>query len=244
MQPLNSKQLKKLHEAYNSVYEVKKSDERQNFERTVINSIGVYMVSEGYSEDDVVEFLCNSSPEDVFELFVHCSNSEVLNSYITEEGFIYGKNLQIEGAIYEKLHLLDEGVRREIKKKIEQGIGWLWDKGTGALGNVVNWATGRGARRQWSQRYGPRRVTGTAGNWQKPTQTPVPGTKRTVATAAVAGGTLGKPLYDAATGALGSTGAQFQWPIKFDKPTSPQNPSSRYKGFTYNEKGEVTGFEK
>ena len=73
MQP--SKELKGLVESYGQVGATD-YQERKELERTVVNTIGVHMVSEGYTEDDVKEFLSTSSTGKVVERFEEALENE------------------------------------------------------------------------------------------------------------------------------------------------------------------------
>lgn len=114
MQPSN--QLKGLVEAYSHVGS-EETAELKILEKTIVNTIGVYMVSEGYTEKDVVEFLSTSSEGKLCERFEEALESGVASSYITEEGKFDTKLRYVEGAVYERL---DEGVRSAIGTAIKR----------------------------------------------------------------------------------------------------------------------------
>lgn len=99
MQPSN--QLKGLVEAYSHVGS-EETAQLKMYEKTVVNTIGVYMVSEGYGEDDVVEFFATASEGKIGDKFAEALDSGVATQYITEEG-AFDTNLRyVEGAIYER----------------------------------------------------------------------------------------------------------------------------------------------
>ena len=149
MQPSN--QLKGLVEAYSHVGS-EETAELRILEKTIVNTIGVYMVSEGYTEKDVVEFLKTSSDGVIFEKFAYAFRSGTSFQYINEN-FEYDTNHRyVEGAIYERL---DEGVRSFIAKvsrrakpflkKLQQATGFGLGPGKGGKRKLVTTGAGTAA---------------------------------------------------------------------------------------------------
>lgn len=108
MQPSN--QLKGLVESYSKVG-TEDYNEIKEFEKTLVNTIGVYMVSEGYSESDVKEFVSTASAGKLVERFEEALESETALPYINEEGNFDTKLQYVEGALYARL---DEGIRSAV----------------------------------------------------------------------------------------------------------------------------------
>ena len=168
MQPSN--QLKGLVEAYGQVG-TEEAALMKILEKTVVNTIGVYMVSEGYSEDDVVEFITTASAKKLEDKLDEALESGVATKYITEEGSFNSHHISVPGAIYEKAGLgqLIRGVQGA--KNIN--LGQMLRGGKRLLQKI----TGFGAR--------PRTTTQKVGDKLVQTTTPT-GTKRKVTTAGAA----------------------------------------------------------
>jgi hypothetical protein len=80
MQPSN--QLKGLVESYNSVYANRQElEEAKVVAESVINSVGVYMVEQGYTESDVSDTSSIAKIDDVFEESLH---SQTVYSHLNE----------------------------------------------------------------------------------------------------------------------------------------------------------------
>lgn len=107
MQPSN--QLKGLVESYGNVGSTD-YHENKKLERTLVNAIGVQMVSEGYTEDDVEEFVSESSDGKLLAKFKEALQNESVTAYITEDGTFDTKLRYVEGAIHARLH--EQGGRR------------------------------------------------------------------------------------------------------------------------------------
>ena len=117
MQPSN--QLKGLVESYSKVG-TEDYNAIKEFEKTLVNTIGVYMVSEGYSESDVKEFVSTASAGKLVERFEEALESETALPYINEQGNFDTKLQYVEGAVYARL---DEGIRTAVSsasKKVWQ----------------------------------------------------------------------------------------------------------------------------
>lgn len=108
MQPSN--QLKGLVESYSKVG-TEDYNAIKEFEKTLVNTIGVYMVSEGYSESDVKEFVSTASAGKLVERFEEALESETALPYINEQGNFDTKLQYVEGAVYTRL---DEGIRSAV----------------------------------------------------------------------------------------------------------------------------------
>lgn len=108
MQPSN--QLKGLVESYSKVG-TEDYNAIKEFEKTLVNTIGVYMVSEGYSESDVKEFVSTASAGKLVERFEEALESETALPYINEQGNFDTKLQYVEGAVYARL---DEGIRTAV----------------------------------------------------------------------------------------------------------------------------------
>ncbi len=116
MQPSN--QLKGLVESYGKVG----SDdyhENKKLERTLVNAIGVQMVSEGYTEDDVEEFVSEASDGKLLAKFEEALQNESVTAYITEDGTFDTKLRYVEGAIHSRL---DEQGQRVMRNRMRGGI--------------------------------------------------------------------------------------------------------------------------
>jgi len=167
MQPSN--QLKGLVEAYTHVGS-EETAQLKMYEKTVVNTIGVYMASEGYDKSDIIEFLSDASEGKIGEKFQVALESGVASKYITEEGEFNTNLRYVEGAIY-------EGARSFIMK--------------GATGlkrfikSIPRKTTGFGAK--------PKVTTNPSSGTTIIKQT---GSKRRTATAAVGSGTAAAGLED------------------------------------------------
>jgi len=83
MQPSN--QLKGLVESYNSVYANRQElEEAKIIAETVINSVGVYMVEQGYTESDVKEFFKTSSIAKIDDVFEESLHSQTVQPHLNE----------------------------------------------------------------------------------------------------------------------------------------------------------------
>lgn len=153
MQPSN--QLKGLVEAYGQVG-TEEASLKKILEKTVVNTIGVYMVSEGYSEEDVVEFITTSSAKKLEDKLDEALESGVATQYITEEGTFNSHHIGVPGAIYEK-RIYQEGWGQAIRKGAER-IGL--DKMLGAGKRLLQRITGFGARpKTTTKKIGDKTVT-------------------------------------------------------------------------------------
>lgn len=129
MQPSN--QLKGLVESYGKVGN-DDYHENKKLERTLVNAIGVQMVSEGYTEDDVLEFVSESSEGKILAKFNEALQNESVTAYITEDGTFDTKLRYVEGAIHARLH--EQGGRRN-------------RRGSGAKGGVTPAQIGGGIQK-------------------------------------------------------------------------------------------------
>ena len=140
MQPSN--QLKGLVESYGKVG----SDdyhENKKLERTLVNAIGVQMVSEGYTEDDVAEFVSEASDGKLLAKFEEALQNESVTAYITEDGTFDTKLRYVEGAIHARL---DEQGQRKMSNRMRGGVSL--DSITSALKRAGEWlAPSRGSSR-------------------------------------------------------------------------------------------------
>ena len=118
MQPSN--QLKGLVESYGKVGTTD-YHENKKIERTLVNAIGVQMVSEGYTEDDVLEFVSESSEGKILAKFKEALQNESVVAYITEDGTFDTKLRYVEGAIHARLHE-QGGNRRHRRGRVKGGI--------------------------------------------------------------------------------------------------------------------------
>jgi|13_taG_2_1085334.scaffolds.fasta_scaffold01280_5 hypothetical protein len=83
MQPSN--QLKGLVESYNSVYANRQElEEAKLIAESVINSVGVYMVEQGYTESDVSDFFKTSSIAKIDDVFEESIHSQTVYPYLNE----------------------------------------------------------------------------------------------------------------------------------------------------------------
>jgi hypothetical protein len=83
MQPSN--QLKGLVESYNSVYANRQElEEAKVVAESVINSVGVYMVEQGYTESDVSDFFKTSSIAKIDDVFEESLHSQTVYSHLNE----------------------------------------------------------------------------------------------------------------------------------------------------------------
>ena len=175
MQPSN--QLKGLVEAYSHVGS-EETAQLKMYEKTVVNTIGVYMVSEGYTENDVAEFLSTASEGKIGDKFFEALDSGVATQYITEEGKFDTNLRYVEGAIYERL-----------------GMGMLQKAGQGLLNfvkSIPRRVTGFGAK--------PKVTTNpTSGT----TIIKATGNKRRIGTTAVGTGTVAAGIEDKDKEAIG-----------------------------------------
>ena len=135
MQP--SKELKGLVESYGQVGATD-YQERKELERTVVNTIGVHMVSEGYTEDDVKEFLKTASAGKVVERFEESLENETATAYITEEGKFDTKLRYVEGAIHArlnevKLNIFQTDPKTDLAKRAHDAVGRFTKRVAGAL---------------------------------------------------------------------------------------------------------------
>jgi len=99
MQPSN--QLKGLVESYNSVYANRQElEEAKVVAETVINSVGVYMVEQGYNESDVKEFFKTSSIAKISDVFEESLQSEGVQKHFNQETNLFETHLRyIPGAM-------------------------------------------------------------------------------------------------------------------------------------------------
>jgi len=185
MQPSN--QLKGLVEAYTHVGS-EETAQLKMYEKTVVNTIGVYMASEGYDKSDIIEFLSDASEGKIGEKFQEALESEVASKYITEEGEFNTNLRYVEGAIYESAKTLIMKGATGLKRFIKGGF---------------RKTTGIGAK--------PKVTTNPVSGTTIIKQT---GSKRRTATAAVGSGTAAAGLEDkdkeairAQVGKLRSAGA-------------------------------------
>jgi hypothetical protein len=99
MQPSN--QLKGLVESYNSVYANRQElEEAKVIAETVINSVGVCMVEQGYNESDVKEFFKTSSIAKIRDVFEESLQSEGVQKHLNQETNLFETHLRyIPGAM-------------------------------------------------------------------------------------------------------------------------------------------------
>tara|TARA_A100001201_G_scaffold116337_1_gene99984 strand:+ start:145 stop:1632 length:1488 start_codon:yes stop_codon:yes gene_type:complete len=141
MQP--SKELKGLVESYGQVGATD-YQERKELERTVVNTIGVHMVSEGYTEDDVKEFFEKASAGKIVERFEEALENETATSYITEDGKFDTQLRHVEGAVHARLY--EKGGASHVVKAITEAEKYKGMSGLQAFTSIVkNTFTGRGA---------------------------------------------------------------------------------------------------
>lgn len=168
MQPSN--QLKGLVEAYGQVG-TEEAALMKILEKTVVNTIGVYMVSEGYSEEDVLEFITTASVKKLEDKLDEALESGVASQYITEEGAFNSHHISVPGAIYEGKYA---GIGRLVQGAKNINIGQMLRGGKRLLQKI----TGFGAR--------PKTTTRKVGDKLIQTDTPTGGKRKalTVGTAA------------------------------------------------------------
>jgi len=99
MQPSN--QLKGLVESYNSVYANRQElEEAKVIAETVINSVGVCMVEQGYNESDVKEFFKTASIAKISDVFEESLQSEGVQKHFNQETNLFETHLRyIPGAM-------------------------------------------------------------------------------------------------------------------------------------------------
>ncbi len=116
MQPSN--QLKGLVESYGQVGSTD-YHEYKKIEKTLVNAIGVQMVSEGYTEVDVEEFLSEASDAKLLAKFKEALQNESVTAYITEDGTFDTKLRYVEGAVHARL---DEQGGRTMRNRMRGGV--------------------------------------------------------------------------------------------------------------------------
>jgi len=186
MQP--SSQLKGLVESYQNVYEnAEYTQDIKVFAKHVVNTIGVYMVGEGYSEQDVKDFVSTASVGKLFERYNEAYETASVSSYLNEEGLFESKLKYIDGAVAVRLFKEAPHVEGKIKNDISEGIKGQAIKQLGT--RLLQKLTGYGAKAK-------KNIT-----LVDPT-----GTKRKIGLAGLTGGILADPerAGERISGALGS----------------------------------------
>jgi hypothetical protein len=189
MQP--SSQLKGLVESYQSVYEnAEFNHDIKILTKHVVNSIGVHMVSEGYSEQDVKDFVSSSSIGKLIERYEEASENPVVTSQLNEEGIFETHLKYIEGAVATRLFKEAPHVEGRIKKELTESIGSVASKFKPLLKRGLEKLTGYGAKAK-----------------KNITLTDPTGTKRKIGLAGATGATVADPekAKERVSGALGST---------------------------------------
>tara|TARA_Y100000592_G_scaffold94749_1_gene160034 strand:- start:5985 stop:7532 length:1548 start_codon:yes stop_codon:yes gene_type:complete len=139
MQPSN--QLKGLVESYNSVYANRQElEEAKLIAETVINSVGVYMVEQGYSESDVKDFFKTSSIAKIDDVVEEALNSQSVQPYLNESVLFETHLRYIPGAMATRM----KNESPEIVYQLAQSIVEFIDLPGGKSGEKY----GRGVRKQ------------------------------------------------------------------------------------------------
>lgn len=190
MQP--SSQLKGLVESYQSVYEnAELNYDIKILTKHVVNSIGVHMVSEGYSEQDVKDFVSSASIGKLIERYEEASENPVVSSQLNEEGIFETHLKYIEGAVATRLFKEAPHVEGRIKKELTEGI----------IGQVAS-------KLKPLMKRGLEKLTGYGAKAKKNiTLTDPTGTKRKIGLAGATGAIAADPetAWERISGALGST---------------------------------------
>lgn len=138
MQPSN--QLKGLVESYNSVYANRQElEEAKVIAETVINSVGVYMVEQGYTESDVKEFFKTSSIAKIDDVVEEALNCEAVQNNLNENVLFETHLRYIPGAMATRM----KNESPEIVSQLTQQIAEFINLRGGKTGERI----GRGIRR-------------------------------------------------------------------------------------------------
>lgn len=122
MQPSN--QLKGLVESYNSVYANRQElEEAKVVAETVINSVGVCMVEQGYNESDVKEFFKTTSIAKISDVFEESLQSEGVQKHFNQETNLFETHLRyIPGAMATRIKNESPEVFSRLTLSISEGI--------------------------------------------------------------------------------------------------------------------------
>ena len=119
-----SNQLKGLVESYNSVYANRQElEEAKVVAETVINSVGVCMVEQGYNESDVKEFFKTTSIAKISDVFEESLQSEGVQKHLNQETNLFETHLRyIPGAMATRIKNESPEVFSRLTLSISEGI--------------------------------------------------------------------------------------------------------------------------